>query len=106
MEVRTITQCRIYVLVLNTFGRCEDGAIAAISDDYNKLVNFYNSQLLKEGFRDEGGWYHSFCEGALYSFNPCNSLTLNDCEWYGHGIHDDWIPITELENLKHSYFFV
>ena len=48
METRTITQGRIFILNLNTFGRAEDTAIAAISDDYNTLASFYLDNLLPE----------------------------------------------------------
>lgn len=42
METRTIQEVRIYVLVLNTFRTAESGEIVAMSDDYNRLVDWYN----------------------------------------------------------------
>lgn len=92
MEARTITQVRIYVLVLNTFGRAEEGRIAAISGNYQDLVDLYNSQLLPECYRDENGFYHTFNEnGPLARLNPCSNLNLNEVDMFGHGIHDEWI---------------
>ena len=67
METREVhkIEARIYVLILNTFGAAESGAVGAWSDNYQKLVEFYQSQLLppNERFRDEGGFYHSFAHG-------------------------------------------
>lgn len=92
MEARTITQVRIYILVLNTFGRMEDNRIAAISGNYQDLVDLYNSQLLQEPYRDEDGYYHTFDEkGPLRRLNPCLSLELNEVDMFGYGIHDEWI---------------
>ena len=49
METRTTQEVRIYVLVLNTFGAAETGEILAVSDDYNRLVDWYNQQINPEG---------------------------------------------------------
>ena len=40
METRTTQEVRIYVLVVNTFGAAETGEIVAVSDDYNRLVDW------------------------------------------------------------------
>ena len=96
METRTITQVHIYYLVLNTFGAAEDGAIVAISDERQKLVDYYNSQLLVEGVRDSAGYYHSFEEGSLYNYNPCD---IDRIGLYGHGIHDEWVD----ENVYYNH---
>lgn len=108
MEYRTIEQVRLYVLVLNTFGRVEDGAVAAVSADYNKLVNFYMSQLLapEDRYRDNSGMYISFKDGPLRNFNPCFSLELNNTGVFGHGIHDEWIPVTSFPSVRTRYYMV
>ena len=109
MEARTITQVRIYILVLNTFGRMEDGMIAAISGNYQDLVDLYNSQLLQEPYRDENGYYHTFNEnGPLSRLNPCLSLELNEVDMFGYGIHDEWINEDKWYNLvnQNQYYIV
>ena len=40
METRTIVEVKIFVLVLNTFGRAEECEVVAVSDDYDRLVNW------------------------------------------------------------------
>ena len=64
METREIQEVRIYVLVLNTFGAAETGEIVAVSDDYNRLVNWYNEQFNLEGKYRENGWCKTFKKGS------------------------------------------
>ncbi len=91
METRMIMQCRIYVLVLNTFGRAEDGAIVAVSSDYDRLVQWYKKQFADERYV-ENGWHKTFKKGSPIEFNnPCNTLELNNNHPFGHGIHDEWV---------------
>ena len=108
MEYRQITQVRIYVLVLNTFGRAEESRIAAISEDYQRLVDYYTSQLLspENRCRDKVGFLHSFREGQLFNLNPCYSIELNNLDWYGNGIHDEWINMDDWEKLRNRYFVI
>lgn len=109
METRTITQVRIYILVLNTFGRAEDSKIAAISGNYQALVDLYNSQLLPKGYRDENSFYHTFnTSGPLSRLNPCPNLNLNEVDMFGHGIHDEWINEDVWYNLvnQNQYYIV
>lgn len=107
MEIRTIQQVRIYVLALNTFGRAEEGKIAAISDDYDKLANFYRTQIDNGGgCRDEFGYFHHFVQGLLYNFNPCSSISLNETDWYGFGIHDEWIDMDQYNELNRNVIFI
>lgn len=92
MESRTSTEFRIYKLILNNMhANCEQGVIVAISPSYEKLVEWYNSQLAKEMWRDER-WSKSFIQGSpLEWYNPCYSLELNDTDHWGHGISDEWV---------------
>lgn len=108
METRQITEAHIYVLVLNTFEHAEERTIAAVSDDYQKLVDFYNSQLLSSNdqFRDELGFFHSFKEGPLHNLNPCHSLKLNDNASFGHGIHDEWVNVCNLDRIRSQYYWI
>lgn len=94
-RTRTVTEVRVYALALNgVYDRCESGKIVAISTEYDKLVDFYNENLLKEGeeYRDENNILHRFKEGPLYNYNPCFTLELNNVEYWGYGIHDEWVP--------------
>lgn len=93
MEARSITQVRIYKLILNHMGdRCESATIVAISGDYNRLVSWYEEQKLPEPYRDENGWYRTFADGSpLHWFNPADSLELNCPDHWGHGITDEWV---------------
>ena len=104
METRTterIEEVRIYVLYLNTFGKAEEGVIAAVSDDYNKLVNWYNEQFNPEGRYSDNGYIKTFKRGSSIEWNnPCRSLKLNDTYPFGHGIHDEWIPMEVFHSLS------
>lgn len=108
MLTRTVEQVCVYVLVLNTFGRAEEGAVAAIATDPHKLQEFYESQLLPpdKRYRDEHGMYISFADGPLKYFNPCDSLEIDQTDWYGYGIHSEWIPIEALDQLEARYYMV
>lgn len=105
METRTVEQVRLYVLVLNTFGSAEESAIACISDSYNKIVDFYNSQLLDEPYW-ENGYRISFKDGPLKYFNPCPSLDLSYISVFGHGIHSEWCNIDNYYAIKNKYYFI
>lgn len=105
METRTVEQVRLYVLALNTFNRAEDSAVACVSDSYDRLVEFYNSQVLEIGYR-ENGWYFSFKEGRLRYFNPCHSLVLGDLDMYGNGIHSEWCDIEKYYEIQNKYYFI
>lgn len=106
METRTSTQVRIYVLVLNTFGAAEEGEIVAISDDYNRLVSWYNDQFAQEGYREDG-WYKTFKKGSPIEYNnPCATTALNETRPFGHGIHDAWVDLDELYLIKAIYYWV
>lgn len=109
MNRRLIDQTRVFVLALNAFGRAEDHRIAAVALDYNALVKKYNEDLLpvEERFRDELGMMHSFRVGSpFFNLNPCASLVLNDLNYYGAGIHDEWIDTDKLRGTLSRYYWV
>ena len=109
MEIRTQTtqEVRIYVLVLNTFGAAEDGEIVAVSDDYNRLVDWYKAQFNPNGCYREGRYVKTFRKGSDIEWNnPCRSLELNDTYPFGHGIHDEWIPKDTFYLLNSRYNMV
>lgn len=104
METRTTQEVRIYVLVLNTFVAAEAGEIVAVSDDYNKLVSWYKDQFNREGKYREDGWLKTFRKGSLIEYNnPCSSIELNNTSLFGHGIHDEWIPVEMFYSLSGRY---
>lgn len=107
METREIQEVRIYVLVLNTFGAAEEGKIVAVSDDYNRLVDWYNEQFNPEGKYRENGWCKTFKKGSSIEYNnPCYSLELNNTYPFGHGIHDEWITLDEFYKLENRFLVV
>lgn len=91
METRTITQVRVYKLILNPMtANAEAGEIVAISTDYQKLVDWYESQKAPEMWRD-GRWNKTFAEGSpLEWYNPDN-IELNAPSCFGQGIRDEWV---------------
>ena len=107
VEVRTVQEGRIYILVLNPITSvAEDGSIVAISDDYNRLVGWYQDQFASEQWKD-GSWYKTFTrDSPLEWYNPCYSLELNDIQPFGHGIHDEWILMDNLDIIRNRYFCV
>lgn len=101
METRQITQVHVFFVVLNNiYGRFEDREIVAVSDDYQKLLDFYYSNLLPENerFRDEQGMYRSFANGPFYNYNPIM------CEY--DGFKDEWVSLEEYEKIKSRYYFI
>ena len=108
MNTRTFTktEVQIFVLVLNTFGRAEDVEVVAMSDDYERLVKWYKDQLAEEPYREDG-WYKVFKKGSPIEYNnPCSSLELNILDCYKCGIHDEWIDINNIANIRNHYRFV
>lgn len=106
METRITTEVRIFVLILNTFGRAEECEAVAISDDYDRLVNWYLSQFAEEPYREEG-FYKTFKKDSYLEYNnPCDSIVLNQYNHYGQGIHDEWVSEDEYINIKNVYNFV
>ena len=92
MEARTITQVKVYKLILNHMGGyAENGEIVAVSDDYDKLVAWYHDQFAGACWRD-GRFLKTFKEGSpLEWFNPADDLTLNSLGLFGHGISYEWV---------------
>ena len=106
METRQITQVRVYVLILNTFGAAESGDIVAVSDDYRRLVSWYQSQFADEPYREDG-WYKTFKKGSTIEYNnPCGSVELNDTNHWNHGIHDEWVLLDDLDIIRNMYLYV
>ena len=108
METRTITQIKVYYLVMNgVYDNAEGGSIAAVSTSRERLMEFYNRQLLptEERYRDDMGMFRSFREGPLHNYNPLYSLNPND-SFHGHGLREDWMTMEEFGNVKHRYHYI
>lgn len=104
MEARSVTQVRIYKLILNPMaGRCEDGAIVALSGNYNRLVSWYEEQKAPQPYRDDDGWYRTFAEDSpLHWYNPADTLELNHPDHWGHGITDVWVEVDIWDAYRSS----
>lgn len=107
LETRTITKVRMYKLMLNPMtDRVESSRIVAVSDDYERLVNWYMSQFSTTAWTDDN-WYKVFKSGsAIEWYNPCDSLGLNELNCWGHGIGDEWIPLDVYSDIRNSEIFV
>lgn len=107
METRLFTQnqIRIYLLVMNDMrDRCEGATIAAISTNYDYLVNWYKEQFATEPYYD-GNWYKVFKKGSIlewYNDINCN-IELNNCDFFGHGIKDMWIDERDFPRIQSNY---
>lgn len=103
METRQITQGHIYFIVLNNmYAPAENKEIVAMSDDVDRLISFYQANLLPadQRFRDESGMYRSFMRGVLYDYNPPMSEDIYE------SIIDDWFPLDEIDIARSKICFV
>jgi hypothetical protein len=95
----------------------EDGSLVAISDDRDKLLNWYKGEFADEPYysvgvhsfpakgdfpeelNDQYKYYKVFKKGSnLEWFNPM--MDENTTDHYGHGIGWEWVDETELPNIK------
>lgn len=105
MEKRSVLEGKIYVLFMNPIsGRCEDSVPVAASSDYQKLVNWYNSQkcaMYKDGWMNK-----QFRKGSpLEYYNPVSSAELGNGDYWHHGIYAEWIRLDsggKVTNLNPS----
>ena len=108
MEARTVNEVRLYKLVLNNMQapKIEMGTLVAVSGDYDKLVNWYKSQLAPAMWRD-GRWGKTFAQGTpLEWYNPASSLELNDTYPFGQGISDEWVRESSLPDIMNRFTFI
>ena len=108
-EYREVPEIRIFKLILNSiFDNCECATIVAISDDYDRLVSFYNehkvAQYPDKPFGENGYTYRkNFRKGSpLENYNQPFSLEVNQCDHYGHGIQDEWVRLHVWEHIQHE----
>jgi hypothetical protein len=100
METRTVTQTKIYSLIMNPVtANAEAGRITAIAFEKEKLVAWYESQKHTEKWKD-GGFYKTFKPGShLEWFNPLYTFEPDD---FGHGIHEEWVVLDHV-NISNYY---
>lgn len=99
MEMRSVLEGKIYVLFMNPIqGRCEDCAPVAAASDYQKLVDWYNSQRCQ---MYEDGWMRKqFQKGSwIENFNPVNSTELGNGDYWHHGIYAEWVRLDSGGNV-------
>jgi hypothetical protein len=108
-QTRTVTETLFYLLVLNNMtGNTEGATLVAMSDDRERLVNWYNEQMAPELVKEEGKpsfpshgeshtWHKTFkVGGPLEWYNPAD---LDKVNHYGHGIQEQWC---QEENVNQS----
>lgn len=108
METREITQVKIYFLVMNgVWDSAEGGSIAAVSTSKDRLIEFYQSQVIpyEERYRDDMGRYRSFKEGPLYNYNLLMTMDARNST-FGHGLKEEWVLLDDLDDIKHRYHFI
>jgi hypothetical protein len=108
METRTIREIKVYKLVMNnmTFPKIEMCEIVAVSTDYQKLIDWYKSQLANEGWRD-GQWFKSFKKGsALEWYNPVSNLDLDVYRPFNQGIQEEWITEETYQRIMAEKMFL
>ena len=106
MEQRVITQIKVYYLVMNSMTeRTESANIALMSDDKEKLINYYTNNL--EYYQD-GNWSKSFKKGSFLEwYNPLWNLEENNPSIFGHGLKSDWVDESHyFNNLKNKFLFI
>lgn len=106
-EFKTVTCIKLYLLYLNPMvGRAEDRSLAAVSDEFEKLLNFYNESLDPNPQRDSSGYYHTFKEDSpLYWLNP-QPFSAPGLNSLGQGVDVDWVDVEALPEIKNRYFFI
>lgn len=96
MEVRTRSEGKFYVLYMNPVSdRAECRIPIAASQDYEKLVNWYNEQRCSM-YRDNDGYNKQFKKGSrLEYFNSIGTFEINPDTLFGHGIYEVWLVLDD-----------
>jgi hypothetical protein len=114
LETRQVTQVMVWKLILNPMrANTEASNLVAWSDDKDKLLNWYKSQLV-EPYTDNGSpsfechgeshnWYKVFAKGSeLEWYNPMDNEEGYP-NHYGHGLQNEWVDIDILPNISVGY---
>ena len=106
METRTITEAKVYSLVMNgIFQKAEDCFIVKISFEKQSLIDFYRAERCEPYKREYNGIFYTlhFKEGGPLQF--CNPIHWFECGLYdqintfGEGIHEEWIELNQAQEL-------
>jgi hypothetical protein len=104
-ETRTVTQVKIWKLIMNpVWDRMESRRMVAWSDDKEKLVNYYNQSKVDSYTEDSTNgdgrkWHLNFSPTSLmHHFNPLSTLDLEPNDW-GHGIFWEWVDSEIIDGL-------
>lgn len=123
-ETRQITQTKIWLLILNRMTDNTEGcSLVAVSDDRDKLLNWYNSERASEpyystgtnsfpakgdfpaSYNGEHKYYKVFkLSSPLEWFNPMKDE--NQPDHWGHGIKSEWVNEDSLEGVKTNNNFI
>ena len=99
IENRQVTQVKVWKLIMNMMrNQSESGSLVAVSDDKDKLINWYNDQKADEPYSEPGTnpfsggpttWHKVFKKGSLLEwFNPVNT---DKPDHYNHGFIWEWV---------------
>jgi hypothetical protein len=106
-EIRQVTQVLIFKLVLNNIqDKSETATLLAVCTDRDKLIKWVEDRAEsweEPGVSQFGGysttWSKSFRKGSeLEWFNPPGNKDFTP-DFYGHGIHEEWISEDAYRNL-------
>lgn len=114
METRTITQVKVWELILNPMrSNTESCDLVAWSDDRDKLLQWYKSKIV-EPYTDNGSpsfechgsshnWHKVFEKGSeLEWYNPMDSEE-GIPNHYGQGLQSEWVDEDSLPNIHDGY---
>jgi len=114
IETRSITQVKVWKLILNPMrANTEASNLVAWSEDKDKLINWYKSQLVEPyidadspSFECQGNyhnWQKVFAKGSeLEWYNPMdNEDYFPNC--YGQGLVSEWVDIDFIQKISVGY---
>lgn len=113
MEVRTITQVKLYKLHLNRVTDvCESTTLVAVSPEYDHLISWYRQQFAPEIYEDHNIYpgrvfrLRFLPESPIKMFNPCyeESLTPDNLDYFNHGVETEWVREEILPFLRNREF--
>ena len=101
-QTRTVTEYKLYKLRLNLLTAYHklDAQVVAISEDYDELVDWYNSQHVEP--YEDGEITKYFEKGSeLENYRPVDDLSLGsfDADRFGIGVLETWVS----ENTYNNY---
>ena len=104
METRTVTEGKIFYLVMNPVtDRAETGRITVMSDSKERLIQYYKDQSVPT--YDDGNFRKVFRQGGpLEWYNPI--WTFEGVDTFGHGLKEEWVQLSSLDTLKYKYLFI